>query len=419
MNDRLKPAPIPRPRPRPTDHVSTPPGRNGGKTNGAFQGAPNGNARTVVEHSVYNWVELVYQAFGLEVPSDKKAVALLGVRESTFADGADAAAAAMVKKEKAAANAVGETAAITEAQDLSAAPRAADRFTRDKKGNAQTGKDDSIVKFNDMLYMVWTEEGQDIDQHVEVFRCTIDPGANESDTAGTPLLLEGYAYKAKPTSHKGKSGALQVYAGAAPTIRLAREATKTRNVFTNVKDAMISAHGGNGNQPWLFVADEENTSIHVHWSLDYGDSGVVKNWSTGCTVLAHARDSDRYKTDFRERWEAAPNKDSLPYLVVSSKYLVMYDDWQAELRKSPGTKATVASVIKKSGIPLMPAEAPAVATGRLPSIATEGFVKEVQAAIKALDAGTYASAPKGSDQAVLAANLRASLRKLEVTTLKP
>ena len=68
---------------------------------------------------------------------------------------------------------------------------------------------------------------------------------------------------------------------------------------------MISAHGGNGNQPWLFVADEENTSIHVHWSLDYGDSGVVKNWSTGCTVLAHARDSDRYKTDFRERWEAA------------------------------------------------------------------------------------------------------------------
>jgi hypothetical protein len=419
MNDRLKPAPIPRPRPRPTDHVSTPPGRNGGTTNGAFQGAPNGNARAVVEHSVYNWVELVYQAFGLEVPSDKKAVALLGVRESTFADGAGADAEAMVKKEKAAANAVGETAAITEAQDLSAATRAEDRFTRDKKGNAQTGKDNSIVKFNDMLYMVWTEEGQDIDQHVAVFRCTIDPGANESDTAGTPLLLEGHAYKAKPTNHKGKSGALQVYSGTAPTIRLAREATKTRNIFTNVKDAMISAHGGNGNQPWLFVADEENTSIHVHWSLDYGDSGVVKNWSTGCTVLAHGRDSDRYKKDFRERWEAAPNKDALPYLVVSSKYLVMYDDWQAELRKSPGTKATVASVIKKSGIPLMPAEAPAVATGRLPSIATEGFVKEVQAAIKELDAGTYASAPKGSDQAVLAANLRASLLKLEVTTLVP
>jgi hypothetical protein len=46
-------------------------------------------------------------------------------------------------------------------------------------------------------------------------------------------------------------------------------------------------------------------------------------------------------------------------------------------------------------------------------------VKEVQAAMKALDAGTYASAPKGSDQAVLGPNLRASLRKLEVTTLKP
>ena len=140
---------------------------------------------------------------------------------------------------------------------------------------------------------------------------------------------------------------------------------------------------------------------------------MVKNWSTGCTVLAHARESDRYKTDFRGRWEAAPNKDEVPYLVVSSKYLVMYDDWQAELRKSPGTKATVASVIKKAGIPLMPRGL----TGRLPSIATEGFVKEVQAAIKELDAGTYASAPKGSDQAVLAANLRTSLARLGVTTL--
>lgn len=413
MNDRLKPDPISRPRPRPKDHVVTPPAKGGGKTNGAFQGAPNGKARSVVEHSVYNWVELVYKAFGLEVPSDPKKVALLGVRESTFADGAGADAADMVKKEKAAAGAVGETDAITGAQDLSAVTRNADRFTRDEKGNAQTGKDNSVVKFNDMLYMVWTNEGQSIDQHVEVFRCTIDPGANESDTTGTPLLLEGHEYKAKPTSHKGKTGALQVYSGAAPTIRLAREATKTRNVFTNVKDAMLKAHGGNGNQAWLFVADEENTSIHIHWSLDYGDAGVVKNWSTGCTVLAHARESERYKTDFRGRWEAAPNKDEVPYLVVSSKYLVMYDDWQAELRKSPGTKATVASVIKKEGIPLMPEGV----AGRLPSIATEGFVKEVQAAIKELEAGTYASAPKGADQAALAANLRTSLARLGVSTL--
>ncbi len=103
MNDRLKPDPVPRPRPRPKDHVVTPPAKGGGQTNGAFQGAPNGKARSVVEHSVYNWVELVYKAFGLEVPSDPKKVALLGVRESTFADGAGAEAADMVKKEKAAA----------------------------------------------------------------------------------------------------------------------------------------------------------------------------------------------------------------------------------------------------------------------------------------------------------------------------
>jgi hypothetical protein len=413
MTDRNQPDPVPRPRARPKDHVVAPPPQSGGKTNGAFQGAPDGKARTVVEHSVYNWVELVYKAFGLEVPTDPKKVALLGVRESTFADGAGADAEAMTKKEKAAGDAVGETAGITAAQDLAAATRGVDRFTRDKKGNAQTGKENSVVRFNDMLYMVWSDEGPTLDQHVQVFRCTIDPGANESSTTGTPLLLEGYAYKAKPTSHKGKAGALQVYAGAAPTIRLAREATKTRNVFTNVKDAMIAGHEGNGEQAWLFVADEQNTSIHIHWSLDYGDAGVVKNWSTGCTVLAHAHDSDRYAKDFRKQWEAAPNKDEIPYLVVSSKYLVLYDDWQAELRKSPGTKATAASVIKKEGIPAMPA--PAV--GRLPSIATEGFVKEVQAALAELDKGTYASAPKGADQAALAANLRASLAKLGVTSL--
>lgn len=415
MADPTKPAPIPRPRPRPKDHVVTQGSKSGQQTNGAFQGAPDGKGRTVVEHSVYNWVELVYQAFGLEVPTDPKKVALLGVRESTFADGAGADADAMTKKEKAAGQAVGETSDVTSAQDLAAVTRDTDRFTRDKKGNAQTGKDNSIVKFNDMLYLVWSDEGPTIDQHVEVFRCTIDPGANESDTTGTPLLLEGYPYKAKPTSHKGKAGALQIYSGSAPNIRLAREATKTRNIFTNVKDAMIAGHAGNGLMPWLFVADEENTSVHIHWSLDYGDAGVVKNWSTGCTVLAHSHDSERYDTDFRGHWKSAPNKDEIPYLVVSSKYLVLYDDWQAERRKDPSTKATAASVIKKEGIPMMPAGEGAA--GRLPSIATEGFVKEVQAAIKELDAGTYASAPKGSDQAALAASLRASLAKLGVTTL--
>ena len=279
--------------------------------------------------------------------------------------------------------------------------------------------------------MVWSEQGPTIDQHVEVFRCTIDPGANESDTAGTPLLLEGYPYKAKPTNHKGVAGALQVYSGAAPNVRLAREATKTRNVFTNARDAMIAAHDGNGSRPWLFVADEANTSIHIHWSRDYGDAGVVKNWSTGCTVLAHAPGSPRYATDFRARWEAAPNLQEIPYLVVSSKYVVLYDDWQAELRRNPGTRPTTRSVIKDEGIPIMarapspPASHPGAMTperlvplaGRLPSIATAGFVQEVEAAITALAAGTYASAPRGANQAALAANLRESLTKLGVTTL--
>ncbi len=429
MNDGQTP---PRPRRRP-DHVVTPAARSGQETNGAFQGAPNGNARAVVEHSVYNWVELVYRAFGRTVPAGLKDVALLAVRESTFADGAGADAAQMLARERAAGRTVSDTAAT---QDLSAPERNADRFTRDDEGVAQSGdKNNSIVRFNDLLYMVWTNEGQELDQQVEVFRCTIDPGFNEASTTGTPLLLEGYPYKAKPTNHKGTAGALQVYSGTAPTVRLAREATKTRNTFTNIEDATIGGHDKNGDQNWLFCTDEQNTTIHIHWSMDYGDAGKVKNWSTGCTVLAHAPASDRYKKDFRERWEAAPNKEEIPYLVVSSKYLVMYDDWSAALRANPGTRPTPASVIKLEGIPVMPGARPADAIpggyavvpapasgmapppGRVPSIATVPFVEEVQRVIGELEAGTYASAPRAPAQATLAARLRTSLQNLSIQTL--
>jgi hypothetical protein len=421
----------PRPRRRP-DHVVTPPARSGQQTNGAFQGAPNGRARTVVEHSVYNWVELVYQAFGLTVPSDNKKVALLGVRESTFADGAGLTAEQMTEREKAAGRSVGETPTTTATQDLAAATRNEDRFTRDARGNAQTAKDNSTVRFNDLLYMVWTNEGQALDQHVEVFRCTIDPGFNEDSTTGTPLLLEGYPYKAKPTSHKGESGALQIYSGAAPNIRVAREATKTKNTFTNIQDATLGGHAMNGNADWLFCTDEANNSIHIHWSLDYGDAGQVKNWSTGCTVLAHARTSDRFATDWRARWEAAPNKEEIPYLVVSSKYIVLYDDWSAALRANPGTRPTPASVIKLEGMPVMPAPRPADAIpggyavpapgltpppGRVPSIATVPFVEAVQRVIGQLEAGTYPNAPRAPAQAVLAARLKTSLENLSIQTL--
>jgi hypothetical protein len=410
----------------------TPPARSGQQTNGAFQGAPNGNARAVVEHSVYNWVELVYQAFGLTVPSDNKKVALLGVRESTFADGAGLDAAQMVARERAAGRSVGETPATTATQDLSAATRNEDRFTRDARGNAQTGKNSSTVSFNDLIYMVWTNEGQAIDQHVEVFRCTIDPGFNETSTTGTPLLLEGYPYKARPTLHKQESGALQIYSGTAPNIRVAREATKTKNTFTNIQDATLRGHEFNGDADWLFCTDEANNSIHIHWSLDYGDAGQVKNWSTGCTVLAHARTSTRYADDWRARWEAAPNKEEIPYLVVSSKYIVLYDDWSAALRANPGTRPTPASVIKLEGLPFMPGPRPADAipggfpvlpaglsppSGRVPSIATVPFVEAVQRVIGQLEAGTYPDAPRAPAQIVLAARLRASLQNLSVQTL--
>ncbi len=394
-------------------NVVTPPvPRQGGHTNGAAMGTSDGRARRVVEHSVYNWVELVYQAFGQTIPSDPHKVALLGVREETFSDGAGASAEQMTAKEAAAGDTTGGAV-----QGLHADARVADRFDRDKKGNALRTKTASRVTFNDMLYMVWTEQGAQHDQHVQAFRCTIDPGFNEEDTTGTPLLCEGLLYKARPTVHKGDPGALQIYRGSASAIRTARDATKSRNVFTNLQDALIEPHAQNGNQRWLFCADEpDNPSIHIHWSLDYGDDGPVRNWSTGCTVLAHARVSDRYQTDFRGHWKSAPNSSEIPYLVVSSKYLVLYDAWQAELRRDPSGPATPASVIRKEGIPLMPG-AQGTAGLRLPSIATAPFVTSVQEAVQQLTAGTYPSVPRGSSPAALAANLERSLTNLGIATL--
>ncbi len=394
-------------------NVVTPPvPPKGGHTNGAAMGTSDGRARRVVEHSVYNWVELVYQAFGQTIPSDPRKVALLGVREETFSDGAGASAEQMTAKEVAAGDTTGGAV-----QGLHADARSTDRFEHDKKGNVLRSKAASKVTFNDMLYLVWTEQGAQHDQHVQAFRCTIDPGFNEDDTSGTPLLCEGLLYKARPTVHKGDPGALQIYTGSPGTIRTARDATKSRNVFTNLQDALVDPHAQNGNQRWLFCVDElDNPSIHVHWSLDYGDDGMVRNWSTGCTVLAHARDSDRYQTDFRGNWRNAPNSSEIPYLVVSSKYLVLYDAWQAELRRNPSGPATPASVIRKEGIPLMPG-AHGTAGLRLPSIATAPFVTSVQEAVQQLTAGTYASAPRGSSQAALAANLDRSLTNLGIATL--
>ena len=136
-------------------NVVTPPvPSKGGHTNGAAMGTSDGRARRVVEHSVYNWVELVYQAFGQTIPSDPRKVALLGVREETFSDGGGASAEQMTAKEVAAGDTTGGAV-----QGLHADARGTDRFDHDKKGNVLRSKAASKVTFNDMLYLVWTEQG--------------------------------------------------------------------------------------------------------------------------------------------------------------------------------------------------------------------------------------------------------------------
>lgn len=375
------------------------------RTSGAFLGTAEGTPRRVRQATVHNWVELVYKAFSRELPKKPGEVALLVLREADFAGGNTYDDRVANEEAAGYGGAGGAVAGVT---------READRFVRvpvkDKKGRV-VGETAGAPKvtFNDLLYVVWVDDDAAKLQRAEVYRCTVDPGGNEDGTSGTPYQLEGHHYKAYPRDHKGESGALSLYSSAKTRVVLAREKTKMTAVFANIESALVPAHGSNGNRRWLFCNEESNDTIHIHWSGDYGDEHLVKRWSTGCTVLMHARGSEHYQR-FRSRFEAAPNKQEIPYLIVATKYVRTYDQWaQALVQDEPSDDP--ARVIKRDGLTV----APLIDHRKLyvPSFVTAGFLESVEAKAKALESGT-----DKSGTAADAAALREAARRICIDTLK-
>lgn len=379
---------------------------NGQLVNGTFTGTPDNQSRVCRAATVYNYVELVYKAFGRTVPTAAKEVALLVLREAKVGGSGD-----LKQREQAAAG----TRPITANQLAGNLAGTGQGTTSATTRTSQTAS----VTFDDILYMVWTDNEATTKQCVEVFRCTADPGGSGSMPTGR--IIEGFHYACKPIAHNrdryptapthsGGINALRIFNDQATTmIRVARDQKKRYNVYTDFESAQVPPD-------WKFCKDEahDGVGINMHFgsgqNIGVSDSKTVGMWSIGCVTLAWGRTHPRYYQDFLRRCVDAPNKNKLPLLVVSTKYVKTYDIWAQEA--SRGGNATAASTIKREGLEAMPAGY----TGYVPSIATKGFCEEVARRAGSLGMGPH---PRGQSDANFAhaAGLRAALQNLAITTL--
>lgn len=287
------------------------------------------DVRTV---TAFNWMEAVYAAFGYEFPSEANQAGFLGVREAEGESG----------------NEGGEDFTRTERPD-------------DSHKNAS-----NIWDVDDMLFLGKVgPEGAETEQTVEGFDVTIDPHVNQN-ADGWPYLLEGKLYKTQPKTDTSKKEGLLVYSGSAGSILLAREATSDHRTFEDLASARVD--GGN------FVRVESNYTILIHGSSP--GNGYVE--SAGCTILSSKRPKAVGGTA-GARWrrlkslaDSAANRREIPYLVVSSDYILSYSEWREKVLATTG-KVPKDLVLRKEQL----RAAPNLPGSYLPSIMTEQFAKDV------------------------------------------
>lgn len=336
----------------------TPPGRGTNEIN-----IPRAESDTVSVQltTLHNWMELVYQAFGFKMPTGPKQLALLGVREASI-------------------RGIGES----EAKKSAALEEKADdgdlddvEFTRTERTAEVTKGGPTETKWDDLIFAAWTDTDAAKTQHVDVYQCTIDASL-PGNKLGIPHLLEGKLYKGypgfhQPSKYKGNDIALHIYSSKKGLVVLAREGTNTLRIFKTI--ASTNTSGGK------FIREESNDTIHMHAGSDTsGTWGYKKGgkqtwaWSEGCTVLRHKLASPRYQ-HFRSTFNAAPNKQEIPYIVVSSDYVRSYGEWVKEVDKNPGTVPGPKTVILEDQL-----RSPNGKPGKyLPSIFTTEFANAVLA----------------------------------------
>jgi uncharacterized Zn-binding protein involved in type VI secretion len=288
--------------------------------------------------TAYNWMELVYKAFKLTMPTGANEAAVLGVREGVINGGQR----------------------TTRDDDFETY---ADRQAKGEKGDG--GHE---TAYDDLVFLAIAPKDPAIMQRVEAFECSIDPGEIQSSTtAGMPLLLEGGkdgapVYKGYPGTHHGPC--LHLYSGDTGHLKVTRihyEAVTAANkknppanhrTFEVIGDADVNLPAA---QSHLFYRNETDPGILIHssWTQKYTNAMGVK-WSTGCTVIRHSydhggADAERYAA-FGDTATKASNSSKVPYLIVSSKYVKSYAEWVKEVDKAPDQVPKPSSVLRKDGL---------------------------------------------------------------------
>jgi uncharacterized Zn-binding protein involved in type VI secretion len=152
--------------------------------------ATNGGSTAVQYTTVHNWMQLVYHAFGHNLPTEDHHMALLGVREASLSGPGRSSEAHVEKLESEAAH--GDVAHVS--------------FTREKRAQS----------YNDLLFAAYADRHVKTKQVVDVYECTIDASPSHGKLE-LPYILEGHMLHATPSgfeSYPGKHIALELFRGA-------------------------------------------------------------------------------------------------------------------------------------------------------------------------------------------------------------
>jgi hypothetical protein len=261
--------------------------------------ARDANNLTGLFLTINNWAQRVYEAFGLRFPEATGEIALLGMRESSRGS----------KEEE---------------------------FVRETR-NSSMHTDPTT--YNDILFCVGTENSLEQSSFADVFPCSLDAGDHEISTVGIAIQCEGIPYRCRPGTHKpkkykGPEGTVLHVSnnGDDASITLAREAQFAYRTFESVGSALVMPSDrvkpDLKTKRWEFCAENQgDVGIHIHFA---SEAATVGNWSTGCTALKAPYKSERYEA-FRSRFESSKNRNSIPYLVVSSEYVLLPNEWSAAI----------------------------------------------------------------------------------------
>jgi uncharacterized Zn-binding protein involved in type VI secretion len=283
-----------------------------------------GGTVKLVKLTVHNWVQAVYRAFKIKFPTKPWQTATLAVREASMLNANVKSEDAVVRAERLAAQ--GKTSA-----------KGGSKKAKQNRASRKQSVAMNATRYDDTLYIVWTQSKASKSQKVEVFQCTVDPGITAS-SYGQPYLLEGHEYQLHNTLHLSHKYGNQAYAY--------RILDKGRGAVTLVRthDKRYINSTDDRSGPVLWTNMDAAINMHFGGSAAGLVAETVGGWSAGCTVLRHGLWSKRYRrfVEITQKSKDTPR----PYLVVSSKYIRLFHEWVAYCKGDPKKAKDPKSILK-------------------------------------------------------------------------